>query len=91
MASGIGAYLVSQSFARGFELFYWREKPWEVDFVLKYRGKVIALEAKSNDESTSKGLDVFREKFRPDGAYVIGPAGIPFETFLTMDLRELVR
>lgn len=88
--SGIGAYLVSQSFARQFDLFYWREKSWEVDFIMKYRGKLIALEVKTNDESRSRGLEVFQEKFQPDGAYIIGPAGIPFETFLTMDLRELV-
>ena len=49
------------------------------------------MEVKSNDEGTSKRLEVFKEKFRPDGAYIIGPVGIPFETFLTMDLRELVR
>ncbi len=88
--SGIGAYLASQSFARQFELYYWREKALEVDFILKYRGKTVALEIKTNNESHSKGLDAFQEKFHPHAAYIIGPAGIPFETFLSMDLSELV-
>ncbi len=88
--SGIGAYLASQSFSRRFELYYWREKSWEVDFVMKYRGRTIALEIKTNNESRSKGLEVFQEKFHPYGAYIIGSAGIPFETFLTMDLLALI-
>lgn len=32
--SGIGAYLVSQAFVHRFEVFYWRERDDEVDFVL---------------------------------------------------------
>lgn len=71
-------------------MFYWREKSWEVGFIMKYCGKLIALEVKTNDESRSRGLEVFQEKSQPDRAYIIGPAGIPFETFLMMDLRELM-
>ena len=44
--SGIGAYLVSQAFVHRFEVFYWRERNDEVDFVPaqerlggRYRGK----------------------------------------------------
>lgn len=88
--SGIGAYLVSQSFARQFDLYYWREKSWEVDFVMRYRGRTVALEIKTNGESFSKGLDVFQKRFQPYGAYIVGPAGIPFDTFLKMDLLELI-
>lgn len=33
--SGIGAYLVSQAFIHRFEVFYWRERNDEVDFILR--------------------------------------------------------
>ena len=33
--SGIGAYLVNQAFIHRFEVFYWRERNDEVDFVLR--------------------------------------------------------
>ena len=36
--SGIGAYLVSQAFIHRFEIFYWRERNDEVDFILRKKG-----------------------------------------------------
>ena len=54
--SGIGAYLVSQAFVHRFEVFYWRERTDEVDFVLRKKGSVIAIEVKSNAEKRLKDL-----------------------------------
>ena len=33
-----------------FEIFYWREQDDEVDFVLRKKGSVVAIEVKSNAE-----------------------------------------
>ena len=33
-----------------FEIFYWRERDDEVDFVLRKKGSVVAIEVKSNAE-----------------------------------------
>ncbi len=33
--SGIGSYLVNQAFANRFEVYYWRERNDEVEFILK--------------------------------------------------------
>lgn len=52
--SGIGAYLVSQAFVHRFEVFYWRERDDEVDFVLRKKGSVVAIEVKSNAENGQK-------------------------------------
>ena len=59
--SGIGAYLVSQAFVNRFEVFYWRERDNEVDFILRKNGSVIAIEVKSNAQKKTAGL----EKFKP--------------------------
>lgn len=40
--SGIGAYLVSQAFIRRFEIFYWRERNDEVDFILRKNKSTVA-------------------------------------------------
>jgi predicted AAA+ superfamily ATPase len=87
--SGIGAYIVSQSFAHRFEVYYWRERNDEVDFILKKKGTVVAIEVKSNAEKNTAGLSKFKEMFHPTEALVVGDGGFPVEEFLSLDLRKL--
>ena len=87
--SGIGAYLVSQAFVHRFEVFYWRERDAEVDFVLRKKGSVVAIEVKSNAEKRTDGLDKFRKLFNPQSAFIVGDGGISAEDFLSMDVRKL--
>lgn len=87
--SGIGAYIVSQAFVHRFEVFYWREGNNEVDFVLRKKGSVVAIEVKSNAEKSTEGLKKFKEMFHPHDAFIVGDGGISAEEFLSMDLRKL--
>lgn len=87
--SSIGAYLVSQAFVHRFEVFYWRERTDEVDFILRKKGSVVAIEIKSNAEKQTKGLESFKNLFSPQAAFIVGDGGISAEEFLTMDLRKL--
>jgi predicted AAA+ superfamily ATPase len=50
------------------ELFYWREKNAEVDFIYLYHGQIFAVEVKSGRRKSAKGLDAFMKQF---------PAAIP--------------
>lgn len=45
------------------ELFYWRSKNLEVDYVLKFGKKIWAIEVKSNDNNSAKGLQAFQTEF----------------------------
>lgn len=87
--SGIGAYLVSLAFVHRFEVFYWRERSEEVDFILRKKGSVVAVEVKSNAEKRTEGLERFRELFEPQTSFIVGDGGISAEDFLSMDLRKL--
>ncbi|WP_277297301.1 ATP-binding protein [Succinatimonas hippei] len=87
--SGIGAYLVSQAFVNRFEVFYWRERDNEVDFILRKNGSVIAIEVKSNAQKKTAGLEKFKEMFKPKAAFIVGDGGISAEDFLTMGLKKL--
>lgn len=87
--SGIGAYLVSQAFVHRFEVFYWRERNDEVDFVLRKKNSVVAIEVKSNAEKTTAGIEKFRQMYKPTTSLIIGEAGIKAEDFFTMDIRKL--
>lgn len=87
--SGIGAYLVSQAFEHRFEVFYWRDGSDEVDFILRKRNAVVAIEVKSNSEKHTKGLGRFTETFKPTTSFIVGDGGIGAEEFLSMDLNKL--
>ena len=50
------------------ELFYWREKNAEVDFIYQYQGRLYAIEVKSGRRKSAKGLEVFMKQF---------PAAVP--------------
>lgn len=87
--SGIGAYIVSQAFINRFEVFYWREHNDEVDFILRKKGGLVAIEVKSNAEKRTTGLDKFNRLFKPKSSFIVGDGGISVEDFLLMDIRKL--
>lgn len=87
--SGIGAYLVSQAFIRRFEVFYWRERNDEVDFILRKNKSVVAIEIKSNAEKRTDGLDKFKELFNPTTSFIVGDGGISAKDFFNMDITKL--
>ena len=89
LESGIGAYLVSQAFIHRFEVFYWRERNDEVDFILRKKNSVVAIEVKSNADKRTEGLDRFRQFFKPQTSFIVGDGGIDIESFLSMDIKKL--
>jgi predicted AAA+ superfamily ATPase len=66
------------------ELFYWREKQAEVDFVFKSHSKLYAIEVKSGRKKSTKGLNAFVEKFPNARRIVITP-----ENFLQFSQERL--
>jgi len=57
----------------GLDLYYWRERNDEVDFVVK-RGKSLwAIEVKSGREKSLKGLEAFQKKFPAARVVMITP------------------
>lgn len=87
--SGIGAYLISQAFAYRFEVFYWRERNNEVDFILRKNSSIVAIEVKSNAGKRTDGLDKFRQQFSPQASFIVGDGGIAAEDFFSMDIKQL--
>lgn len=55
------------------ELFYWREKNAEVDFVYRYQGRLYAIEVKSGRKKSAKGLDAFRNHFPEAHPVIVTP------------------
>ena len=88
--SAMGTHLLNFARQNDAQLFYWREGNEEVDFVLKYRGKTLALEVKSGLARSRSGMETFRQKFRPDKLLLVGAGGLPWEDFLGMEVGHFV-
>ena len=88
--SAIGSYLLNQADEYDYKLYYWRERDEEVDFIIEYDRKCIAIEVKSGRRTTNSGLATFRDRFHPAHSFVVGSGGVPVEEFLTWDIRKLL-
>lgn len=87
--SAVGAYLLNQADEDGYKTYYWRERNDEVDFVIEYNRKCVAIEVKSGRRTENEGLRKFRDQFHPDHSFIVGSGGIPVEEFLTFKLANL--
>lgn len=87
--SAIGAHLINSAQVSGFNVYYWRHRDEEVDFVLEKRGKTIAIEVKSGKEKDLKGMAAFREQFHPDKMLLVGSTGVSWQEFLSLDPDDL--
>lgn len=87
--SAIGTHLVNESLAHSFNLYYWRERSDEVDFVMEKGGKVIALEVKTNPARQTKGMSAFMKQWQPHKILMIGKEGLSWQDFLTIRVNDL--
>lgn len=77
--SAVGAHLLNS----GLDIFYWRERNREVDFVVETPKAVTALEVTSGRAKTSlPGLSAFAAS-HPSRALLVGGQGIGLEEFLS--------
>ncbi|WP_018461878.1 ATP-binding protein [Thermus oshimai] len=87
LENAVGAHLWNEAFQKGFEVFYWRERNLEVDFVVRKGRRLLALEVKSGrPREAFSGLEAFRKAFGAE-VLVVGTGGIPFEEFLARPLE----
>jgi len=81
--SAVGAHLINSGAGTGIDLFYWRERGREVDFVLRSGKTVVAIEVKSGTyKERLPGMDAFEKAFKPKRKLLVGADGIPLEKFL---------
>ncbi|MEN8120259.1 MAG: ATP-binding protein [Bacteroidota bacterium] len=87
--SVVGAHLVNYSRSERLEVYYWRHRNDEIDFVLKHKGKTIGLEIKGGFSQKATGMEAFRKKYNPDKVLLIGDSGLPWQEFLKFNPVEL--
>lgn len=87
--SAIGAHLLNASLQENFELYYWRHRENEVDFVIKKGKKLIGLEVKTGNKENTSGMQAFQKEFKPSKLLLIGPKGLHWKEFLELNPIEL--
>lgn len=81
--SAVGAHLLNGSAGKSLEVFYWRDRGREVDFVLRSGKRIAAFEVKSGRARTGfAGAEAFGKAYRPQRNLVVGEQGIPIGEFL---------
>jgi hypothetical protein len=89
--SAVGAHLANAAAAGDCEVYYWRERNREVDFVVKAGPRVVAIEVKSGRAPLAlRGLEFFAQSFGVDRRLLVGGDGIPVEEFLRRPVLEWV-
>jgi predicted AAA+ superfamily ATPase len=80
--SAIGACLLARSKQEHFDLYWWRDKDDEVDFVLERGDERIALEVKAGKIGSRSGMTRFILENRGTKALIVGSPETPIESFL---------
>ena len=84
--SAVGAHLINSA-DQNLQISYWRQSPFEVDFVLSNQNRIQAIEVKSGKfGGSAPGLEKFKEHFPAAKSLVIGDAkecNISIAEFLT--------
>ena len=80
--SAVGAYLLARGREEGFEVYWWRERSNEVDFVIKKGSRLTAIEVKSGRVKHVGGSLIFKQRYPETLSLVIGSANLSLEDFL---------
>ncbi len=89
--SAVGAHLLNAAAEHNLEVFYWRDRNREVDFVVRAGRRLTAIEVKSGRTPDSlPGVDAFVAEFRPDRTLLVGGNGISVDEFLSRPARDWV-
>jgi predicted AAA+ superfamily ATPase len=87
--SAVGAHLANAAAAGMCQLFYWRDRGHEVDFVTRSGRALTAVEMKSSrSRAALPGLAAFAEAHRRVRTLLVGGDGIPVEEFLTRPVEH---
>jgi hypothetical protein len=74
------------------ELYYWRDRNREVDFVVRRGRELTAIEVKSDRAHAAQpGLAAFAEAFKPRRQLLIGGDGIALEEFLSHPVEHWIK
>ena len=81
----VGTHLLNASREEGFELWYWRDGNFEIDFILKQGSKLVAIEVKAGNRIKSSGLTKFENQYGECKKLLIGTDGFTWKDFIKIN------
>ncbi|MGH8275001.1 MAG: DUF4143 domain-containing protein [Gammaproteobacteria bacterium] len=87
VGSAVGAHLANAATAGECELYYWRERHREVDFVVKSGRRLIVIEVKSGRAPQAHNGTA---AFKPQRSLLVGGDGIALDEFLAKPFAHWV-
>jgi predicted AAA+ superfamily ATPase len=89
--SAVGAHLANAAATGMCQVFYWRDRNYEVDFVARTGKVVTAIEVKSGRSRDSfPGLSAFGAAVPKSRKLIVGSDGVPVEEFLRRPVKHWV-
>jgi len=90
--SAVGAHLANAAITGEFDLYYWRERNHEVDFIVRSGHRLTAIEVKSGRAPLAHaGTAAFTKMFKSQRSLLVGGDGIALEDFLDMPAAHWAR
>ena len=87
--SAVGAHLANAAAAGECEVFYWRDRNREVDFVVSSGKRLVAIGVRSGGSpATPQGMAAFSAAYRPDRTLLVGGGGIDIGWFLSTPVTD---
>jgi len=87
--SAVGAHLTNAAAAGTCEVYYWRERNHDVDFVVKAGRRLTTIEVKSGRApQTHAGTAAFARSFRTHRSLLVGGDGVKVEEFLLRPVED---
>jgi predicted AAA+ superfamily ATPase len=80
--SAVGAYLLAKGKDAGFEVYWWRNRNNEVDFVIRKGSRLTAVEVKSGRVKNAGGSLAFKKHHPEALSLIVGGAHLGLEDFL---------
>ena len=90
--SAVGAHLANAAAAGVCEVYYWRDRNREVDFVARAGKRLVAIEVKSGRSRDSQpGTAEFASAYRTARKLLVGGDGIALDEFLSKPVAHWVK
>jgi len=90
--SAVGAHLVNSAREKNIEVYYWLDRNQEVDFVLRGRSQLVAIEVKTGRRRERlAGMNAFSKTFKVKRQLLVGSGGIPVKEFLVAPIEHWLR
>ena len=90
--SAIGAHLANAAAVGECELFYWRDRGQEADFVVRSGSRLTAIEVKSGRAPQAHpGTEAFAAAFKVRRKLLLGDDGIRVQDFLSRSVAAWLK